>query len=761
MFKQRLANVRLIFRRELRDQLRDRRTLFMIAVLPVLFYPLLGVSFFQIAQFLRDHPSKILIIGHEPTVSSLPSLIDNDRFSNEVFGQENTSLVELSFLPLRALRFVNNGRWPESGRLTEKLRSELNIELRQLMLAKNCEAAVCFPPNFFQQLEEYPLRLREHSQRAGTTTEPPPEVPRPEVLFDNSNDKTVLAHGRVDRALKNWSEQVGRKSLEEINLPSSANDPIGYNQSLVAREEERINTSLWSKVLPFVLMIWAVTGAFYPAVDLCAGEKERGTLETLLSSPARRGEIVMGKLLTVMLFSMATAVLNLVSMGITGAIVMKQLGSLPTMADVGPPPFMAMIWLSLILIPVSALFSAVCLALAAFARSTKEGQYYLMPVILVTMPLILLPMHPGAELNLGFSLIPVSGIVLLMRSTMEGTFGDLWPYTIPVAAVTFACCWLAVRWAVDQFRSEDVLFREGEQWDVGMWVRHLLRDRGPTPTAALAVLCGVLILIIRFFMTSTMGGVSSLAELQRIDVMVFLRQQTVFLLVTVFAPAMIMTFLLTRSPRETLQLKRPPLLSLPAAALLAIALMPMIVALSAGVNSIYEPSAGVESMMVALDAKLDGADLVWVLLVIAAVPAICEELAYRGFILSGFRHTGYKWRAIGLSSLFFAITHPFVPQQINAFLLGLVLGYIAIQSGSIWPAMTYHLVHNGVFYWASRNGLLAQIADNDLYAGVSLFGGTMIAVTLFFWFHEMHYHRTKEETLQEAIDRESAKSLAG
>ena len=72
--------------------------------------------------------------------------------------------------------------------------------------------------------------------------------------------------------------------------------------------------------MPFLLLIWALTGAFYPAVDFCAGEKERGTLETLLTSPAERIEIVWGKLLTVMLFSMVTSVLNLLSMGITGSL---------------------------------------------------------------------------------------------------------------------------------------------------------------------------------------------------------------------------------------------------------------------------------------------------------------------------------------------------------------------------------------------------------------------------------------------------------
>src|SRR6185295_18362303 len=135
----------------------------------------------------------------------------------------------------------------------------------------------------------------------------------------------------------------------------------------VAEKEQR-SAAMWSKILPFELLIWALTGAFYPAVDLCAGEKERGTLETLLSSPAERIEIVCGKLLTVMLFSMATAILNLVSMVVIGTLMISHF------VDLGPPPLASVMWLLIALVPVAALFSALCLALAAFARSTKEGQ---------------------------------------------------------------------------------------------------------------------------------------------------------------------------------------------------------------------------------------------------------------------------------------------------------------------------------------------------------------------------------------------------
>ena len=101
------------------------------------------------------------------------------------------------------------------------------------------------------------------------------------------------------------------------------------------------------------------------------------------------------------------------------------LGRLP---GIGPRRRRPPLWLLMALLPIVALFSALSLALAAFARSTKEGQYYLMPLLLVTMPLVVLPMAPGVELNLGNSLIPVTGVVLLLRRLLEGH--TCWPAAV-------------------------------------------------------------------------------------------------------------------------------------------------------------------------------------------------------------------------------------------------------------------------------------------------------------------------------------------
>ena len=211
------------------------------------------------------------------------------------------------------------------------------------------------------------------------------------------------------------------------------------------------------------------------------------------------------------------------------------------MPEFGPPPLLAIVWL--LIGPgagVGACSADLCLALAALARSSKEGQYYLMPLVLVTMPLTILPMSPGVELNLGNSLIPVTGIVLLLRTLLEGNYALAALYAPPVVAITLTCCLLAVRWAADQFNSESVLFRESERLDMGRWLRNLLRDRDDTPSVAEALACGVLILMIHFFMSLSLPPMHGFRD--------FVLLALVVQLVVILTPSLLMTTMLTRRP---------------------------------------------------------------------------------------------------------------------------------------------------------------------------------------------------------------------
>ncbi len=755
------SNVRLIFNREVRDQLRDRRTLFMIAVLPLLLYPLLGMSFFQLAQFMREHSSKVLVLGASQVsdLSDVPQLIDNKRFDEDLFSSpDRADLLDLTFAP------ASTAADPQVRQAEDEA---LLADARELVQQGEFQLVVFFPSDFAERLEQFRLQLLGPPQATAADAEPA-EVPSPRVYYNTASEKSQIAYSRLAQVLDNWSNAIGRQNLRDSQVPIAAVRPFDFEMSDVAESGHR-DAAVWSKVLPFVLLIWALTGAFYPAIDLCAGEKERGTLETLLSSPAERSEIVWGKLLTIMLFSVATAALNLMSMGLTGKFVVAQLqgtmltgGGLPNL-----PPISSLAWLAAALLPVSALFSALCLALAAFARSTKEGQYYLMPLVLVCMPLMVLPMAPGVELNLGNSLIPVTGVVLLLRTLLEGKYFQALPFVLPVAAVTISCCLLAIRWAIDQFNKESVLFRESERLDLGLWVRHLVRDRGDTPSIAEAISCFVLILLVQFFMNLSLPAPQNFRDMATL---LFISQVVVIAL-----PALLMTIMLTRKPAQTLLLHRlPPLLSLPAAVLLAVALHPIVHSLGIVVQRLYPMSDELTAQLEAVSQLFSQAPSVWLLfLLIALLPAICEELAFRGFILSGLRHLGHKWWAIGLTAVFFGVTHGILQQSLMAALTGTIIGFVAVQTGSLLPCIAFHAAHNGLALLAAQlqptaqtyqrypqlQMLVEQTADGYTYSWGAILAGAVVAGYLLSWLHRLPYQQTEEEALQEALEHQSARSL--
>jgi sodium transport system permease protein len=729
-------NVKLILTREVRDQLRDRRTLFMIAVLPMVLYPLLGMSFFQVTQFLREHPVRVLVVN-PPPASELPPLVTGDQFAKRLF-------------------MPGDDRSPDLLRVTTQVAPDshqhaTDVWAREAMLQGNFDVVVSFPPNFAKrarQMTESP-HFEDAEQDDSKKQTPQLDV----AVYPNlARDSSRTAYRRVSDVLLKWRDEIGRQNLRSRGLSITAAKPFKIATHDVA-EKSQHRAAAWSKILPLVLLLWALTGAFYPAIDLCAGEKERGTLETLLSSPAERLEIVWGKLLTVMLFSMATAVLNLGSLAITGTLVLSQLPNL------GPPPPLAFVWLFVALVPMSVLFSALCLALAVLAKSTKEGQYYLMPLVLITMPLVVLPMSPGVELSFGNSLIPVTGVVLLLRSLLEGQYLAALPFVPLVIAVTAACALMAIRWATNQFNSESVLFRESERLDVGLWLRHLVRDRGQTPSFAEAMFCGFLILLMKFFMSFAMRSPHSFSD--------FVSLVAITQLVVIALPALLMAVFFTSHPAQTLLIKRPPFGTPMAAALLAFAFHPTANMLQAVVQWIYPLD---DQVAKTISQMVFEPDSIWVLLlVIAVVPAVCEELAFRGFVLSGLRHMGHKWTAILVSSLFFGATHALFQQSIVASFVGALLGYVAVQSGSIWPCIVFHVIHNSLAVLVQRIagtagdrpqwlGWVMRDAHGDgmLYHWPVVGLSVCVSAAILYWFHRQPYARTPEESLQEAIDHQSA-----
>jgi len=755
------SNVKLIFLREMRDQLRDRRTLFLIAVLPLLLYPLLGMSFFQLAQFMRNTAAKVLIVGQEELSQHewLPALLDETRFDKRLFIDSPDELASLQLVPAESLPTDEPSEQAEIP--VDPLQSA-----QEALAREEVQIILYFPSGFGERLGAARAALNKRTASPESTEQT--VLPEPQIFYNSAKEKSRIAQMRVERVLRKWRNSVSQINLRHGNVPLAAARPFELLPQDVADQQQR-HAAVWSKILPFVLFIWALTGAFYPAVDLCAGEKERGTLETLLASPAQRREIVWGKLLTVMTFSVVTALLNLGSMGLTGKFVLAQFQQLSAFSGAGAltlPPLSSLLWLVLALLPISALFSALCLACAAFARSTKEGQYYLMPLLLVVMPLMMLPLAPGVELTLGNSLIPVTGVVLLLRSVIEGQYWETLPYLVPIVGITSICCLLAIRWAEEQFQSESVLFRESERLDLGRWLVHLVRDRAETPTFAQGILCVGAIMMMQFFLKIVLSAVA--LERETIDFTFFFQTTFISQVVCIALPAALLTLLFTSNKKKTLLIDHwPSFKLLVITALLAVFVRPLGLELAAGIERLYPPSSGMQEQLSALGEMLSMAPSLWMMLLLLAVlPAVCEEIAFRGFILSGLRHVGHKWWAIGLSSIAFGLVHPFLQQQLAAAAVGLVIGYLAVQTGSLLLCMLFHAIYNGLaLAFSDQLGSAEQppaesslgwlLSGNSFFVfnPLVLLGTAVGAGTILWWLHRLPYQRTKEEQLQEARER--------
>lgn len=388
----------VLFKKELLDVVRDRRTVLLTLVLPVLLYP--GILTLMGA---------IISAG-------------KDRLKNEPLVVAVTSGDAQAFL---------DGQ-PTPGR-TSWLRVE-RPAAEQLLREQKVAAIVDAPEGSTRAVAE---------DRQATVT----------VLYTKRFDRSMEALERLRPVLEAVNARALTLRLEARQLDPSFATPVKLEASDLDFQQD-LGPLIASRLLPVVLLMMLFIGALYPAVDLTAGEKERGTLETLLVAPVRPVQVMAAKYLTVALVSIASTLANLAAMAGTFGAGLSLAGEASTS--------MRFTWgqvgvMLACLLPAALLVSGVALAVASMARTFKEGQALMTPVLLVGLAPALVAQMPGIELNTATALIPLLNVALLVKAAVLGT-ATLADVLLTQASVLL-CAGAALKWAASAFDSE--VFRFG------------------------------------------------------------------------------------------------------------------------------------------------------------------------------------------------------------------------------------------------------------------------------------------------------------
>jgi sodium transport system permease protein len=633
----------VVFRKEVRETLRDRRTLLMMVVVPVLLYPALLIVSEQLLLFgqrrLAAEDSPVAAVGAVP--AGLLSFIE---------GREGLELVSVVSSPEAALR---------SDAVTA--------------------VAVVGPQSASGGTQDVTL------------------------LYDAASDRSQRGRARLERALVEWRDTLLARRLDDRGLPSTFAVPLAVADSSIARPDEVGGYTL-GRILPLLLVVITLLGAFYPAIDLAAGEKERGTLEALLTAPVPAGAIVAGKFVTVAMMGVIAAALNLASMLLT-----FQTGVLQVSEAIGIEialPWWSVVVIFLTLIPLAVLFGALFLGLAVRASSFKEAQNALTPVYMLVLIPAMLPIFPGIDFGPLMAVLPVAGVSFLFRDLMAGDAG--WLLGALALASTTAYALLALAFAAAAFGSERVLFGAGEAADVATtsWIARLRAGAraGSVPEPGVALGFVALLAVLFFY-----GGI-------RLQVALGERGLVASEWLLLFAPAVLFVALGRYDPRSTLSLRAPTARGALAGVLLIAGGLPIVWLigwLQTFVLPIpWELLEGLEGLVTADTLSR----FLWLLVVLAITPALCEEIVFRGVLLGGTRGLE-PWRMIVLNGLVFGAFHlsfGTVIRFLPTACLGMLIAWAVWRTGSIWVGALMHFMNNAsIVVLTSIAALRGAFADPD------------------------------------------------
>ena len=607
--------IKQLYKKEILDVLRDKKTIIMMVIVPLLIYPL-------------------MFVGGMVMMSKVTTQMDTQTYEIAVdFMDTNPELVEM---------FLH----PDDDTLHFKL-CDLNVMDADISMI-----------------------LRGEKINA--------------IVYENEDPDTVLHPFEV--------EDDDRASTEETT------------------------GSLLGVIVPFMLVVSLLMGTMYPAIDTTAGERERGTLETILTLPVTNQELIFSKFLTVGTIGVASALLNVLSMGGIGVYLYKLAAQTTSMVSkIQVSKFVpAILVCCLCILAFAVLISALSMCFCVFAKTYKEANNYITPLMLLVMFASFIGFMPNVTLTRNMALVPVANICLLIRDLLAFKFSFSSITIVLFSNVAYGI--IAVLVLGKLYNSEAILFGDGTG-NVQIFERRSNMIKGGVPSVGDACLVLPVVLVLMIYA----GGFASA------------KSMLVGLLVTqgiVGGVPLLTAWYTKKDMRKTFRIRlcRPGFLFGGLVLMMGTILVGMLLT---SITSMLFPESA-ESMTGSMEAIYSYGYGVCLLL-IALLPAVCEELLFRGFLLSSLEHTMKKRAAILTAAIVFGLYHMNLVQTPTTALIGMALCYVAVQSESLLPGMLMHFFNNALsvtagFYPKQIARILPIFSENGVPALVLIVGGVGLCV---------------------------------
>ncbi|MGE3313486.1 MAG: ABC transporter permease subunit/CPBP intramembrane protease [Planctomycetaceae bacterium] len=667
--------------KELRETLRDRRTIVTLVLMPLIVYPMLSLAF-----------QKFLLTG-------AAGMSRQVSFRVGVESEEDAKLLNSTL---------------KRGLIAEDLRSRRAQRRRNEKQPGDDNAGEVAqenernPPKSTQPIEYFVSDNFEHDVSTNSIDVGVRLTNREKFKISDADElgldcelvyyepslRSRDAAAFIERVLGTLNADAYRQQLRGLGVAGRITVVRTDRVAVAATGTGAAPTSTLATLVPLILILMTITGAVYPAIDLTAGERERGTLEMLIAAPVPRLQLLLAKYVAVVTVALLTATVNLTSMMIT----VSSMGLTRLLFGEQGLSVLLTSQIFALLVLFAAFFAAVLLAVTSFARSFKEAQAYLIPLMLVSIAPGLLSMIPGLSLHGPLAVTPLINIVLLARDLFAGEASPI--ITLVVVATTALFALAAIGIAARVFGTDAILY--GSE---GAWGDLFRRPRRPASEASFtsALLCLALMFPGNFLAANLVARSTDMPMAVQVAL-------TAVLSVLLFAgiPALVAVWNRVRII-DGFRIKPAPALTFVAAAILGVSLWAFaheVVALQQdwGIVSFSEEQLKLTKRLLDQVQQLPLALLIFRF---GIIPAVCEEFFFRGYLL-GALSTRIKARdAIIASALLFGLFHVLTDQlAVERFLstatMGLFIGWVRVRTGSILPGMLLHAVHNSLIVLVFR-----------------------------------------------------------